>query len=207
MAEVELGADIVNVINTGPTISSEPLENAITLAEMEELVVKHQEEGIHKVRSKGQLEAAAELRRVAYSDMRDILYTDKNGNMCIRELTELPPEITRTIKKIKVRRERSTKPRVYDEDGQADDGSEVIGEIVEIELWDKMNALDKLMKHYGGYELDNAQKVDPLQRSLDSLLTSISDEGLPKLKHDPYKDDKAKELEYDGEYDEWEDEI
>ena len=133
------------VIPNGTMMSEE--ENPITLAEMEELVMKHQEEGIHKVRSKGQLEAAAELRRVAYSDMRELLYKDDKGNMCIRDIVDLDPAITRTIKKIKVRRERSAKPRVYDEDGEAT-GEETFGEIVEIELWDKMNALDKLMKHY-----------------------------------------------------------
>jgi len=181
----------------------EELENAITLAEMEELVLKHQEEGIHKVRTRGQIEAANELRSVAYSDIADILEEDDQGNVRIRKLTELPLEVTRSIKKIKIRRERSNKARVYDEDGQVDPGSDAVCELVEIELWDKMNALDKLMKHYGGYELDNKQKVDPLQRSLDSLLTSISDAGLPKLTHDPYEG----EPDPFDDYDEFEEDI
>lgn len=202
---MERGSVTVAAMRNGITMTDQ-IEKPITLAEMEELVVKHQEEGIHKVRSRGQIEAANELRMVAYSDMAELLEKDAAGNLRIKDLTELPIEVTRSIKKIKVRRERSSKPREYDGDGKSDD-PDTICELVEIELWDKMNALDKLMKHYGGYEMDNKQKVDPLQRSLDSLLTSISDAGLPKLVHDPYADDVVVERDPFDDYDEDEDSI
>lgn len=171
---------------------TEPQEDTpITLADMEELVLKHQEEGIHKVRTRGQLEAANELRQVAYSDIANILYEDSDGNLKMRKLTDLPPEVTRSIKKIKVKQER-TRNRVYDSDGSEEESGG--GEIIEIELWDKMAALDKLMRHLGGYEQDNQQKKDPMSRKLDSLLSSISDQGISSgrpmvgYENDPYED-------------------
>lgn len=42
--------------------------------------------------------------------------------------------------------------------GDGKDGVGEIGTVTEIKLWDKGAALDRLMKHLGGYEKDNEQK-------------------------------------------------
>ena len=185
---------------------TDELENPITLSEMEELVLKHQEEGLHKIRTKGQIETANQLRELARSDIADLMYEDEEGNLRMHKLSDLPPEITRTIKKIKFKQENTRGKRIYDSDGNASGGDDsVTTGILEVEFWDKMGALDKLMRHYGGFEQDNKQKVDPLSRKLDSLLTSISDTGLPKLTHDPYADDEVDP--YDEVYNEEEEDI
>ena len=160
----------------------EAREQSITLDEMEELVLKHQDEGLHKVRTRAQIEIAQELRNITHSDIADILFEDENGVLRLHKLTDLPSSITRTIKKIKLRRDRVRGPRVYDSDGEVEENyQDMSGEVVEIEFWDKISAADKLMRHYGGYETDNKQKGDANARSLDSLLASISDQGLPSL--------------------------
>jgi hypothetical protein len=45
--------------------------------------------------------------------------------------------------------------------GEGKDGKGEIGQTVEIRLWDKNSAIDRLMKHLGAYERDNAQRNGP----------------------------------------------
>lgn len=56
-------------------------------------------------------------------------------------------------------------------------GRELIGYIKKFKLWDKNSAADKLMKHFGLYEIDNKQKSDPIRE----LLAAINGHGSSKL--------------------------
>ena len=71
-----------------------------------------------------------ELARVAFSDIRDLF--DDNGKML--PMSKWPTDSAACISSLK-------------------DG--VAGR--EIKMWDKMSALEKLMKHMGMFETDNAQ--------------------------------------------------
>jgi len=45
---------------------------------------------------------------------------------------------------------------------RAGSGSQLIGHTKKVKLWDKNQALDKIMRHLGAYKRDNEQKVDAL---------------------------------------------
>ena len=170
-------------------------DEPISISEMEELVLKHEQEGINKIRSRGQIETARELRSVAFSNIADLMYEDDNGVMRMHKLTNLPRHVTASIKKIKIKRERVRGgQKIFDEYGDEEENYvDTSGEIVEIELWDKPGSLDKLMRHYGGYEADHKQKSEGTVETLDLLLASISDAGAPSLDHNalpaPLEDD------------------
>ena len=162
----------------------------MTLHQMEQLAIDHMREGIHMVRSKGQIETAREMRNIAFSNIADLMYENTEGVLCLRNLNELPREVTASIKKIKVKRDRVRGKRTFDDEGNMTEGSaDLTGEVVEIELWDKQGALAILLKHYGGFEIDNKQKAEGgASENLDLLLGAIAGQGMPLLVNNPDQD-------------------
>lgn len=86
-----------------------------------------------------------EIARLALSDPRSAV--DENGS--IKPIHEWSDDLAGSIASIKVL-------EMKDADGT------VIGQTKEVKFWDKNKAQDNLMKHLGGYEIDNKQK-SPLQ--------------------------------------------
>ena len=162
----------------------------LTLNELEDLALEHMREGIHTIRSKGQIECARELRGLAFSNIADLMYEDENGVLRLRDLNKLPRDVTASIKKIKVKRDRVKGPRTFDDEGNMTEShTDMTGEVVEIELWDKKGSLDTLMKHYGGFETDNKQKAEGgASENLDLLLGAIAGQGMPLLVNNPDQD-------------------
>jgi hypothetical protein len=76
---------------------------------------------------------------VAHSDIRR-LFNPETGEML--QPHEWDNDTARAVKKIKVR-------ALF---GEGKDGVGQIGTVAEVELWDKGAALDRLMKHFGGYD-------------------------------------------------------
>ncbi|MDO6385591.1 terminase small subunit [Uliginosibacterium sp. 31-12] len=100
-----------------------------------------------------------EVGRLALFDPRRLLNEDGTP----KPIHELDDDTAAAISGVKVRRIRG-------EDGETAD-------IIEYKIADKNAALDKLMKHLGGYEKDNRQKVDAVA----AMLTEIhrGREGAP----------------------------
>src|SRR6516225_9828907 len=73
-----------------------------------------------------------ELARLAFADLRALLGPDGE----VADLKDMPAEAAATVKKFKAR-------YLYDNDGRA------VGREVEVELWDKLEALGMLAKHVG----------------------------------------------------------
>ncbi len=159
----------------------------MSLQELEDLALKHMGDDLHVIRHRGQVEIAREMRAVATSNIADILYEDARGVVRMKPLSELPRHVTAAIKKIKIKRDRVRKKAVvFDENGEIEPQHEdMTGEVVELELWDKNASLDKLMRHYGGYEEDNKQTAQGASANagadLDTLLSVIGGQGLPQL--------------------------
>lgn len=82
-----------------------------------------------------------ELGRVAFADARNLL--NKNGGL--KKLADLDDDTAAALNGI-------------DTKGAGKD----IGRVVGVKMADKVSALDKLMKHFGGYERDNAQRGENL---------------------------------------------
>jgi hypothetical protein len=157
----------------------------LTLEDLEELALKHMVSDVHVVRHRGQVEVAREMRAMAFSNIADLLYEDVDGVLKLRKLSELPREVTAAVKKIKLKRDRVRGPRTITEEGDVEsEHVDMTGEVVEIELWDKNAPLDKLMRHYGGYALDNAQTKPGGERDhgvdLDQLMGAIAQRGVPE---------------------------
>ena len=160
--------------------------NSMSLEEIEDLALKHMKNDLHVIRHRGQVEIAREMRAIATSNLADILYEDEDGILKMRSLNELPREVTAAIKKIKIKRDRVKGPRKFDDDGNlVPNHVDLTGEVVEIELWDKTGAQDKLMRHYGGYSEDNKQRGEAageaIGANLDLLMSAIGGQGLPNM--------------------------
>ena len=77
-----------------------------------------------------------ELNSLAYSDLTDVLSWDCEGNITVKPSDELPPEISRTIKKVKI-----TRTEIPQEDGEP-----VVKINFEIEQHDKKGSLEILSR-------------------------------------------------------------
>lgn len=107
---------------------------------------------------KAEIDAADVLRqvaRMALFDPRKVF--DDQGNPL--PVHELPDDVAFAVQGLKVRKE-------YNDE---DDGPATI---LEYRMADRNSAADKLMKHLGLYEQDNAQKTDPVADLLSQLAGS-----------------------------------
>lgn len=85
-----------------------------------------------------------ENARIGFSDIRRLLADDGT----LKPPAEWDADTAAAVSSIKVR-------ELF---GEGKDGKGLIGHTVEVKLWDKGGALDRLGKHLGMYEKDNAQK-------------------------------------------------
>jgi len=99
-----------------------------------------------------------ELSKIAFFDIQDLF--DDEG--ILLPFSELDSSTTGAIKSIRV--------------SDVISNGKVIGRKVSIDLWDKNAALDKLMKHLGGYEKQNNNKEDLL---LSNLYKQVMGTSLP----------------------------
>lgn len=99
----------------------------------------------------------AEIARVAFADMRDVMQwgtrdVDVSDTLTVpmafaepKDSNELSPDVAAAVAEV----------------SQGKTG-------FKIKLHSKTNALDMLMKHLGGYERDNSQKVDAITRLIEA---------------------------------------
>lgn len=85
-----------------------------------------------------------ELSIIGYSDLGD--YLTSEGDVRVQNLKELPPQVTRAIKKLRVH--RVTK-KLSKKSSEGNEGDEIEDLKVEIELYDKQQALINMGKELG----------------------------------------------------------
>ena len=124
---------------------------------------------IHKVVDPQLKRVVDELGHIAFANVVDLWESETVINMdvpgdpqvatrlSLKNLTELPREITAAIQSVKI-----------NADGE-----------VEIKMCDKQGALDKLMKHHGGYAKENEQKASAHDKLLDMLFLGAEADGMP----------------------------
>lgn len=122
-----------------------------------------------------------ELSLLAYSDLQD--YLDENGDIRIKNLRDLPPQVSRAIKKVKFSRYVRTDKQ----------GTEHVTETTDFELHDKKGSLIDLGKEIGMFrerkELTGADG-SPLFPSTPSTIIfdfgskQIVDEGVTEPEND-----------------------
>lgn len=95
-----------------------------------------------------------ENARIGYSDIRQVL--TPGGELLPPE--EWPEDAAKTVKTYRVKTKTFT-----DKDGNTTDEK-----TVEVQLWDKGAALDRIGRHLGAYEADNAQR-SPLEAAIAQL--------------------------------------
>ena len=121
-----------------------------------------------------------ENARIGFSDIRKILRGTGTDSVELIPPDEWDDDTAAAISSIKVR-------KLF---GEGKDGKGQIGTITEVKLWNKGEALDRLMKHFGAYERDKEQKSDPLkdlpyatlvmlQEKLSGLVQRRLDSGAP----------------------------
>lgn len=118
-----------------------------------------------------------ELARIAYSDIVDYITVQDSGTIRINNLERLRPGASKAIKKIKEK--RIIKQSFDDEDGC------IIDSTLELDLHDKIKALELLGKHTAAFEPVKGNRnaaaslSDPkLQEMTDEELNDILDELL-----------------------------
>lgn len=86
----------------------------------------------------------AEIANIAMFDIAELY--DENGNF--KDINSIPKAARSSIVSIKTFEE-------YDGKGKS---RKSIGQVREVKILNKLDAFEKLMKHLGGYEMDNGQK-------------------------------------------------
>lgn len=144
---------------------------------MQALLLKH-EGHVAQVEDPDLIRALSEIRALAYSNISDLFShvehdiidgIDDQGEpivssferLSVVDITRLPRHVSAAIKKVKITRRSN-------------------GDQIEVEMYDKLVSLDKLMRYHGAYERDNAQSAAANQGALDLILASIGGGGLPK---------------------------
>lgn len=100
-------------------------------------------------------ELLSELSAMLRMDPADCF--DERGNLL--PIKEIPRNVRRNITSIKVRRVKS----------RTNDEARIEEDIIELKFSDKQGTMEKLGKHLGIYERDNAQKSDRMSAWLASL--------------------------------------
>lgn len=135
-------------------------------------VAKAIEDGLTKLRQKVEEETGISLKRVieeiakgAFFDPRKMFNEDGSP----KQITDLPDAEASALAGFEVLEqfEGAGQDRVF------------VGYLKKFKLSDRKGYLDMLMKHLGGYEQDNKQKVDPLT----SLLQGMTRSSLPVAKN------------------------
>lgn len=85
-----------------------------------------------------------ELALLGFSDIKNYVDVNAAGLVKVKDLSTLPPELSRAIKKVK----QKTSIRFDDQGGKIQDAH------LEFELYDKLLALDKIGTHLGMFKLN-----------------------------------------------------
>jgi len=107
-----------------------------------------------------------ENMRLAFFDIRTMF----NENGTLKPVSEWSDAIGASVKSIEVN-------ELFEGSGQ---DRRSIGETKKISFWDKGAAIDKLMKHLGGYEQDNKQKEN---NPMFLFMQQIMGSALPVIKN------------------------
>lgn len=111
-------------------------------------------------------QAVRELLMLAHSDIGDVLdFSGKQPKM--RSANTIPERARRAISSVKVKRTV---------EGKGDDKIEV--EIIEFKFWDKVAALDKLLKHLGIDRSGSSKKADAPEDLQQSFRDIFKDENV-----------------------------
>lgn len=146
---------------------------------MQELLLRHEQEHLHEVEDPGLVRALDEIRSIAHSNIADVfehvavesyagvddegeVITSSFDRLQVSDITKLPRHVSAAIKEVRVER-------------RAD------GDVITVKLYDKLVALDKLLRYHGAYERDNAQRAKGATGVLELLMSSIGAAGLPVI--------------------------
>ena len=84
-----------------------------------------------------------EYAKIAFSDIRQLF----DGNNRLLEIKDIPDGIASCLSSVEV-------DEIF---GQSMEGKVQIGETKKVKVWNKINALDSLARHFGMFEKDNEQ--------------------------------------------------
>jgi len=151
-----------------PAVSGELLseQEKSVLNEMQELVDRHEQEGLNTIENRELRLVLNEVRAIGLSNLIDMFEVNADGSFQVKRLTEIPREVMAGVKSIKVKRDRL-------------DGD--ITETIEFVMHDKLGALDKLLRYHGAYAVDNSQKQSGSDKMLDMIVGYVGSQGLPKI--------------------------
>ena len=149
---------------------------------MQQLLLRHEDTQLHKVEDPDLVRALDEIKYLAHSNIADMYESSEHmeyvgiddderdvykpvKRLTLKDITRLPREISACIQSVKVT-------------------SRIDGDVVEVKLYDKHPALDKLMKYHGAYVKDNEQKAPGDQGGIMNLLmASIGSQGMPTIEN------------------------
>ena len=152
------------------------------IAAMQQLLLRHEDTQLHKVEDPDLVRALDEIKYLAHSNIADLYESSEHmeyvgiddderdvykpvKRLTLKDITTLPREISACIQSVKVT-------------------SRIDGDVVEVKLYDKHPALDKLMKYHGAYVKDNEQKAPGDQGGIMNLLmASIGSQGMPTIEN------------------------
>jgi hypothetical protein len=111
--------------------------------------------------------AIEEIMRIAYVDVNDMIAEDGT----VKPISQIDPATRAAIANIEV-------TELFEWEGEGKNKQKVwVGYLKKFKLHDKNQALDKLMKHLGGYLADNEQKATALQELMEEI--AAIGRGLP----------------------------
>ena len=149
---------------------------------MQQLLLRHEDTQLHKIEDPDLVRALDEIKYLAHSNIADMYESSEHmeyvgiddderdvykpvKRLTLKDITTLPREISACIQSVKVT-------------------SRIDGDVVEVKLYDKHPALDKLMKYHGAYVKDNEQQRPSDQGGIMNLLmASIGSQGMPTIEN------------------------
>ena len=150
-----------------PASAAMQASRLLTTDKVSRAVKSHRQEVIAKVQQETGItleRTLKEIARIGFFDPRRMFKEDGQP----KSIHELDDDTAAVIAGLDV---------VEEWQGQGQDRT-LVGHVKKWKLADKKGALDMLMKHLGGYEVDNAQKID----GLTDLLAGIGRSALPVVK-------------------------
>lgn len=158
------------------------------VALMRQSVIENEKESLHLIESPELEKTLQVLRDIRDVTIKDFMEVDKHGNERAIPITELPDNVAMGVSSIKMKinhrgRVGKGKPiyeTLYDAEGEEVLVADQVVEL-EIKLWDKNAAVEKLMRYEGAYEKDNDQKKGAADEMMDVLVEMAGAGGLPTI--------------------------
>lgn len=145
----------------------------------QDLILKHEAADGNDIVSKELSSVLTELRTIGFSNIADVFQTTPFG-VRIQSPDQLPRAVSAAIKSVKIKRHV---------EGRGENAEEF--EMMEIQFYDKLGALEKLMRYHGGYAKEKEQEGNAVMEAMKMMMGVTARKGLVSPKVDGHAESET----------------